>query len=89
MCFFPFQSIFAPFLTLELAYMGLSKYFPKVSLHKVFILKQYHVVLFIYLFIISINVIAFDTVVAPGGEEDQDHRTHGCPAAVRHPSRGH
>lgn len=28
---FSFQSIFAPFLTLELAYMGLSKYFPKVS----------------------------------------------------------
>lgn len=26
-----FQSIFAPFLTLELAYMGLSKYFPKVN----------------------------------------------------------
>lgn len=26
-----FQSIFAPFLTLELGYMGLSKYFPKVS----------------------------------------------------------
>lgn len=24
------QSIFAPFLTLQLAYMGLSKYFPKV-----------------------------------------------------------
>lgn len=25
-----FQSIFAPFLTLELGYMGLHKYFPKV-----------------------------------------------------------
>lgn len=35
-CVFLFQSIFAPFLTLELAYMGLSKYFPKVSYYMIF-----------------------------------------------------